>query len=129
MLHIKSVCCALKMSWINKLLEPLNFSPWKTLLFRSIQRWGGDDNILYLNKKGLDVLEGKLNPFWNDVFCKFSELKSTDIDICDKNDVLSQSIWFNPFIKINGNMCFHSQLCENGIFFINDLISPDNKKN
>ena len=27
-------------------------------------------------------------------------------------------------------MCFHSQLCENGsFFFINDLISPDNKKN
>ena len=50
-----------------------------------------------------------------------------DIDICDKNDILSQSIWFNPFIKINGNMCFHRQLCENGIFFINDLISPDNK--
>ena len=47
-----------------------------------------------------------------------------DIDICDKNNTL----WFNPFIKINGNMCFHSQLCENGIFFINDLISPDNKK-
>jgi hypothetical protein len=67
------------------------------------------------------------NPFWNNVFCNFSELKSMDIDICDKNDVLGQSIWFNPFIKINGNMCFHSQLCENGIFFfINDLISPDN---
>ena len=52
-----------------------------------------------------------------------------DIDICDKNDVLSQSIWFNTFIKIDGNMCFHSQLCENDIFLINDLISPDNKKN
>ena len=50
MLHIKSVCCALKMSWINKLLVPLNFSPWKTLLISSIQRWGGD-NILYLNKR------------------------------------------------------------------------------
>jgi hypothetical protein len=49
---------------------------------------------------GLEVLAGKLNPFWNDVFCIFSELKSTDIDICDKNDVLSQSIWFNPFIDI-----------------------------
>ena len=51
-----------------------------------------------------------------------------DIDICGKNYVLSQSIWFNPFIKISGNMCFHSQLCENGIFVVNDLISPDNKK-
>jgi len=39
--HIKSLCCALKMTWINKLLDPLNFSPWKTLLLSSIQRWGG----------------------------------------------------------------------------------------
>jgi hypothetical protein len=68
--HIKSFCCALKMSWINKLLDPLNFSPWKTLLFSSIQRWGGD-NILYLNKKCLEVLAGKLNLFWNYVFCNF----------------------------------------------------------
>jgi len=75
-----------------------------------------------------ELLTGKLNPFWNDVFCNFLELKSMDIDICDKNDVLSQSIWFNPFIKINGNMCFSSHLCENNIFFFNDLISPDNKK-
>ena len=58
------------------------FSPWKTLLLSSIQRWGGD-TILYLNKKGLEVLTRKLNPFWNDVFCNFSELKSTDIDICE----------------------------------------------
>jgi hypothetical protein len=92
------------MSWINKLLDPLNiyFSPWKTLLLSSIQRWGwGGDNILYLNKKGLEVLAGKLNPFWNDVFCIFSELKSTDIDICDKNDVLNVLYFFYyPFGRI-----------------------------
>ena len=38
--------------------------------------------------KGLEVqnlLAGKLNPFWKDVFCNFSELKSMDTDICDKN--------------------------------------------
>jgi len=48
--HFKSFCCALKMSWTNKLEDPLNFSPWKTLLLSSIQQWEGD-NILYLNKK------------------------------------------------------------------------------
>ena len=57
MQHIKSFCCALKMSLINK---PLNFSPWKTLLLSSIQRLGGD-NILYLNKKGLEVLLGQVS--------------------------------------------------------------------
>ena len=41
---------ALKMSWINKLLVPLNVS----LLYFTAQF-----NILYLNKKGLEVPEGK----------------------------------------------------------------------
>jgi hypothetical protein len=55
-LYIKSFCCALEMFGINKLLDPLSCSPWKTLLLSSVQRWGGD-NILYLNDKyGLIVL-------------------------------------------------------------------------
>jgi hypothetical protein len=66
---------------------------------------------------GLEILAGKLNPFWNDEFCNFSELKLMNIDICDNNDALSQSIWFNSLININGKKCFHNQLCENGIFF------------
>jgi len=31
----------------------------------------------------LEVLEGELNTFWNDVFCNLSELKSMDTDISD----------------------------------------------
>lgn len=50
MLHIASFWCALKRYLINKLLDPLNFPSWKTLLCSSMQRCGGDD-ILYINKK------------------------------------------------------------------------------
>jgi hypothetical protein len=35
--------------------------------------------------------------------------------------VLSQSIWVTPFIKINGNMCFHWLLCVHDFFSINDF--------
>jgi hypothetical protein len=31
--HIESYCYALKMSWIQKLLDPMNHSQWKLLLF------------------------------------------------------------------------------------------------
>jgi len=53
-----------------------------------------------------------------------------DIDICDKNEVLSQAIWFNPFRKINGNIicAFIGNDGKMVSFFINDfIISPENK--
>jgi hypothetical protein len=45
--HIQSFNKALKMSWLHKLLDPFNHSPWKVLLLGYIQKWGGS-NILYL---------------------------------------------------------------------------------
>ena len=75
--------CALKMFWINKSLEPLNVS---------LHNFTSQFNILYLIKKGLEVLTGKLNTFWDDVFCNLSEPKSMDTDMCDTNATFSQSI-------------------------------------
>ena len=55
------------MSWLHKLLDPFNHSPWKALLLGSMQKWGGS-NILYLSKEGLEKITEKVNPFWKDVF-------------------------------------------------------------
>jgi hypothetical protein len=41
------------MSWLHKLLDPFNHSPWKVLLLDYIQKWGGN-NILYMSKEGLE---------------------------------------------------------------------------
>jgi hypothetical protein len=39
--NIQSFYKALKMSWLHKLLDPFNHSPWKVLLLGYIQKWGG----------------------------------------------------------------------------------------
>ena len=65
--NIQSFYKALKMSWLHKLLDPFNHSPWKVLLLGSIHKWGGS-NILYLSKEGLEKIAEKVNPFWKDVF-------------------------------------------------------------
>jgi hypothetical protein len=51
-----------------------------------------------------------------------SELKQEKVDI---QHILGQPIWLNPLIKIGGNMCMNKICCENGVFFVNDLISEN----
>jgi hypothetical protein len=51
--HIQSFSKALKMSWLHKLLDTFNHSPWKLHLLGDMQKWGGI-NILYLSKYGLE---------------------------------------------------------------------------
>jgi hypothetical protein len=48
--HIQSFYKALKMSWLHKLLDTFNHSPWKVLLLDYIQKWGGS-NILFLIRR------------------------------------------------------------------------------
>ena len=37
--HIQSFYKALKLSWLHRLLDPFNHSPWKVLLLGYIQKW------------------------------------------------------------------------------------------
>ena len=46
-------------------------------------------------------------------------------ELVDSQHVLSQPIWLNPLIKIGDNMCMNKLCCENGFFFVNDLISEN----
>ena len=92
MIDIKLFCQALKMTWIKKYIDPLNFSPLKILLIDSLEKWGGD-NILLLGKEGLNTVASTLNPFWKDILDNFSNLHNDKV--IDGNDVLSQSIWLN----------------------------------
>jgi hypothetical protein len=38
--HIESYCYALKMSWIQNLLDPMNHSQWELLLLDKIEKIG-----------------------------------------------------------------------------------------
>ena len=39
--------------------------------------------------------------------------------------ILAFHITLNPLINIGGNMCMNKICCENGFFFVNDLISEN----
>ena len=81
---------------------------------------------MYVYKLNMrDKIAEKVNPFWKDVFLNLSELKQEKGELVDGQHVLSQPIWLNPWIKIGGNMCMNKICCENGVFFVNDLISEN----
>jgi hypothetical protein len=75
-----------------------------------------------LSKQGLAKKAEKVNLFFYS-----SELKQEKGELVDIQHVLSQPLWLNPLLKIGGNMCMNIICCENGVFFVNDLIS-ENKK-
>lgn len=52
--NIESVCMSLKMSWLYKLLDHLNLSPWKIVLLSYVEKYGGD-KILHLTKEWLEI--------------------------------------------------------------------------
>ena len=54
-----------------------------------------------------------------------SELKQEKGELVDGQHVLSQPILLNPLMKIGGNMCINKIRCENGVFFVKDLISEN----
>ena len=122
--HIESFCWSLKMSWINKLLDPLNISPWKTLIIDQYNKFGGD-KIWMMSSEALSKISEFFNPFWKDIINNWGKLKKEKED--ETVEVLSQSIWFNEKLKINGKICFWEDWCESGVFFVNDLLNDNNE--
>jgi hypothetical protein len=61
------------MSWLHKLLDPMNASPWTILFLSYIEKYGRD-KILFLKKERLASIFEKLNPFWRDILLNLSEL-------------------------------------------------------
>jgi hypothetical protein len=122
MIDIKLFCQALKMTWIKKYIDPLNFSLWKILLVDSLEKWGGD-KMLLLGKEGLNTVASTLNPFWKDILDNFSNLQNEKV--IDENDVLSQSIWLNSHIKVNNISPCLKNWIERDIYIIDDLLDQN----
>jgi hypothetical protein len=90
------------MSWLYKLLDPMNMFPWTILLLSYIKKLGGD-KIIYLKKEGLESISDKLNPFWRDILLNLSELLPPNDE--EENNIInisSQPIWLNFIVKRNG---------------------------
>ena len=120
--HLESFCLSLKMTWINKLLDPLNNSPWKILISEQYNRYGGD-KIWMMSSEGLMKISSSFNKFWADIIKNWAFLSSKSSD--NEQNVLDQSIWFNNSIKIDNKIIFFEKWCKAGLFFINDLIDDN----
>lgn len=120
--HVKSFCFSLKMTWIHKLLDPLNFSPWKILIMSKLEKFGGE-KVFHLGKMGIQKVADTLNTFWRDILLNWLKLNELEPK---EQSILCQPLWFNQNIKINKEVCFYHKWCDGDIFFINDLINDDN---
>jgi len=122
MVHIESFSKSIKMPWLHKLLDPLNHSKWKTLLLDTLQKYGGDKTFLG-GKDIVSCVAKKLNPFWRDVLINYASLLDSEPQTSE--DILSQSIWFNSKIQVNNRYVFLQRWCNNGVFYIHDLLNSN----
>ena len=87
--HIQSFWFALKLTWINKLLHPLNMSPWKTLLMDNYNKYG-EDKIWMMTREGIEKISTHFNTFWKvicqnwDILCDFS-VNTAEISLVSKS--------------------------------------------
>lgn len=122
--HLESFCMSLKMTWINKILDPFNISPWKTLIIDQYKKYGGD-KIWMMNSYSLNKIAVFFNSFWKDIIKNWAKLREEPIHNDEK--LLSQSIWFNQKLKIDNEIIFYEKWCKEGIFYLNDLLNENNE--
>ena len=60
--HVLSLVHALKISSIERVLDPDNYAPWK-VLFTDVLEDLGQDKFWYYSQSALKVLSAKFNPF------------------------------------------------------------------
>ena len=109
----------LKLTWVKKYFDVDNKNPWKELLQKELKTVAGD-NFWYFTKT---VLQSKIsaNPFWQNVVNIWSSLQKHHATTPE--EILTQPILHNDFIKIGNTTFCYKTWCENGIFFIKDIIN------
>lgn len=118
--HILTFCNALKMAWIKKIVDPSCHAAWKILLLDKLECVGGD-RIFKMTKDGLKELSKKFNTFWREVFISWASLQE-HVSPTTPEEVISQPIFFNNFIKRGNNFFLYEHWCKKDIFFIADLL-------
>ncbi|KAL9967304.1 hypothetical protein ACROYT_G025504 [Oculina patagonica] len=125
MIDINKFNQSLKVSWIQKYLDPTNDGKWKFVFEDSLKKHGGRDIFTCnLHKDDIPTL-GVCNPFVQEVLEAWAELHFTDVtDITDVN-VGDQIIWYNSLIRINDRPVFHKHWFNHGICKISHLLDEN----
>ncbi|KAL9961988.1 hypothetical protein ACROYT_G031039 [Oculina patagonica] len=125
MIDINKFNQSLKVSWIQKYLDPTNDGKWKFVFEDSLKKHGGRDIFTCnLHKDDIPTL-GVCNPFVPEALEAWAELHFTDVtDITDVN-VGDQIIWYNSLIRINDRPVFHKHWFNHGICKISHLLDEN----
>lgn len=102
-----------KTSWVKKVLDPHNQTPWKVLLSNILEKYGGD-KFWYNTQYGLESLAHNFNLIWRDVILNHAKIHEILFTVTE--EMLSQPPWFNPEIKIIIKL-FLSALGQSGYIF------------
>ena len=119
--HIKIFSESLKLTWIKKVLDPRNNSPWKCLISDKLETLGGE-NFWKLGSLVHARFSSKFSSFWNEIIQIWSKL---NIEPTAPEKVTSQPIWCNPNIIIGNKTIFKQNWIDKDIIYINDLIDGD----
>ena len=120
---MQSFIHALKVSWIKKIVDPLNQGPWKVLISNHLDASGGE-KLWYLSPSGLKQLARKLIQFFlarrHFTLCSIRDNPSTVPE-----EILSQPLWLNSEIKIGGKPVLYQHWAKTDVFFINDSLKNE----
>ena len=122
--HITSFISALKVTWIQKVLDSDNNAAWKVLITDVLDEIGGE-NFWHFTKGAMTKLSSKFNTFWKDVVKVWATLRN-DPPTAPEEEILSQPLWYNDKIKIDKHTIFYPHWIREGIFFIRDLLKQGN---
>jgi hypothetical protein len=119
MVHLDSLCNAIKASWGKRLLDVNNTGSWKKLLARNLPK-SLSANFWEGNLKYEDCQRLPISPFFKEIVQSWTKL-----NFCEPKthcDILNQSIFHNHYIKIDGKPIHYSNWISHGISRVRDLM-------
>ena len=117
---------ALKLTWVRRLSDD-NYHPWKVLPREYLTLPNGD-SVFHRNFESNPFLSRTLNSlptFYKDLLRYWSEVSHCDINCAEL--ILSESLWYNTFIKIDANAVHFEEFSLVGINKVKDLFEKDGK--
>ncbi len=113
---------AIKAAWAVRLFNNSD-APWAKLAYRQLNP-ELDSLIWQCNLSETDAIRLPIkSAFWKDVltsWCSFNFNKPSD-----KAEVKCQSLWYNSFLKVGGELYLINKAKKAGIIYIKDIINDD----
>ena len=120
---IRSKFKSLHLSWVNRLYDD-NDHPWKQIPLYFIDNASSSTSVFHPNLN-LSTCSNEIPSFYRSIIKYWEEVSH----VCPKTPtmVMSESLWYNSYIKIDGKPISPSFCCSNQSIFLYDLFESNGK--